>query len=90
MYIVHNTFCKQDDIQTLKISNMVLVRDRIYELLVTRKYYYKENYYGYNGYYGNLFGLLQISQCSDHGNFYMYFIYYNIYLVLIIINHGSV
>lgn len=52
---------------TLKVTNMALIQDQKYKMLLKRKYSSTLNYNDYNSYLGNWFELIRITQCSDEG-----------------------
>ncbi|XP_016657825.1 uncharacterized protein LOC100161662 isoform X1 [Acyrthosiphon pisum] len=56
---------KKDSIMTLKVTDMALIQDQKYKMLLKRKYSSALNYNDYNSYLGNWFELIRISQCSD-------------------------
>lgn len=53
----------------MKVSDLNIVKDKTYEIMLKRKYVYWNEYAGYNNYRGYWFGLLQIIQCANDGTY---------------------
>lgn len=70
-----NIFCLQNDIITLKVTNLYLLKNKTYEIIFKKKYVdWNGNHYYDN--YGNWFGLVRIFQYKNDGLYQLvYFIF---------------